>query len=101
MENVSRRHFLVVLSTVTAASGAVLAGCGKKEFSCKDVPGLDSDAAKLRETVKYTDHSPEPAKKCSNCLQYKPAPEGCGGCNVVKGTIHPDGYCTLWAAKPS
>jgi hypothetical protein len=99
MEKVSRRHFLVVLSTATAASGAVLAGCGKKEFACKDSPGLDADAAKMRETVKYVDRSTEASKKCSNCLQFKPAAEGCGGCNVVKGTIHPEGYCTVWVAK--
>ncbi len=98
-DKLSRRHFLAVVSTVTAASGAVLAGCGKKEFTCKDVPGLDNDAARLRESVKYTDHTTVAGRKCSNCSKFKPAAEGCGGCELVKGTIHPEGYCTLWASK--
>ena len=101
-EKVSRRVFLSVVSTVGAAAAAGLAvGCGgkPKEFTCTDVASLKDDEKKMRETVKYTDKSGEPGKKCSNCLQYtKAAAEGqCGGCKVVKGTIHPEGYCTLWA----
>ena len=102
LEKVSRRVFLSVISTAGAAAAAGLAvGCGgkPKEFTCTDVSSLKDDEKKVRESVKYTDKSGEPGKKCSNCLQYTKAPaEGqCGGCKVVKGTIHPEGYCTLWA----
>lgn len=100
-EKVSRRVFLSVISTVGAAAAAGLAvGCSKpKEFTCTDVSSLKDDEKKVRESVKYTDKSQEPGKKCGNCLQYTKAPADgqCGGCKVVKGPIHPEGYCTLWA----
>lgn len=103
MEKVSRRVFLSVISTAAAGGAAVLAGCGgkPKEFTCTDVSSLKEDEKKVRESVKYVDKSGEPGKKCNNCLQYTAAPaEGqCGGCKVVKGPIHPEGYCTLWAKK--
>lgn len=102
MAKVSRRVFLSVISTVgAAASVGALAACGgkPKEFSCNDVGSLPEADKTLRTSVKYVDKSQEPGKKCDNCLQYtKAAGEGqCGGCKVVKGPIHPDGYCTLWA----
>jgi hypothetical protein len=101
-EKVSRRVFLSVVSTVgAAASVGLLAACGNKpkEFTCAEDASLKEDEKKVRESVKYVDKSQEPGKKCSNCSQYtKAAAEGqCGGCKVVKGTIHPEGYCTLWA----
>lgn len=104
MEKVSRRVFLSVISTAgAAASVGLLAACGgkPKEFTCTDVSTLKDDEKKVRESVKYVDKSQEPGKKCSNCSQYTAAAaEGqCGGCKVVKGPIHPEGYCTLWAKK--
>ena len=102
-EKVSRRVFLSVISTVgAAASTGLLAACGgnkPKEFTCTDESALAPADKTLRQSVKYVDKSQEPGKKCGNCLQYtKEAAAGqCGGCKVVKGPIHPEGYCTLWA----
>lgn len=99
-EKVNRRVFLSVISAVgSAAVAGLVVGCGKpKEFSCSDVSALKDDEKKMREQTKYTDKSQEPGKKCNNCTHYTKAPaEGqCGGCKVVKGPIHPEGYCTLW-----
>ncbi|MBW2629495.1 MAG: high-potential iron-sulfur protein [Deltaproteobacteria bacterium] len=39
-------------------------------------------------------------QSCSNCAFYKVGKENqCGGCTLVKGPIHPLGYCNSWAAK--
>ncbi len=101
-DKVSRRIFLTVVSTAGAAAATgLLAACGaKKDFSCTDTAALSPAEKTQREAVKYVDRSTEPGKKCNGCQQYQPGAEGqCGGCKVVKGPIHPEGYCTLWTAK--
>ncbi|WP_346839011.1 high-potential iron-sulfur protein [Microbulbifer sp. SAOS-129_SWC] len=49
-----------------------------------------------KETVKYQD-SPKDGKKCSAC-QFFVAP---GSCQLVEGSISPDGWCSLFAPKQS
>ena len=101
---VSRR---VTLQLLTAAPivAAVLSACGSKDKpdSCNDVSSLSSSDKAVRDALKYSDTSPDPAKLCKGCLQYEASadPAQCGGCKVVKGPIHPDGYCSSWAAKPA
>jgi High potential iron-sulfur protein len=97
----SRRHALTVLGAVPVA--AALAACGKKSEpdSCSDVSAL-SDADKTgRTALQYVDKSTDAAKRCEVCSLYQPAPDAaqCGGCQVVKGPIHPKGYCNAFAAK--
>lgn len=94
------RH-LVVLSAA-AVVPAALAACSKS-LSCRDVAGLSADDARMRsEIAKYVEPTMDAAKPCSTCAQYVPAaPDTCGGCKVVKGPIHPNGSCALWAAKPA
>ena len=73
-------------------------GGGSGELDCTDTSGLKDSQIKTRETLKYTDKSDKPNKKCSNCQLYQP-PESdgsCGSCQSVPGPIHPDGYCTAW-----
>jgi hypothetical protein len=55
----------------------------------------------MRVTLKYVAVTPEPEKRCDNC-KFWTAPEGgnpCGGCQLIKGPIHPGGYCTSWFTK--
>lgn len=94
------RH-LAVLSLSTLAPASLL-GCSKK-LTCTDESGLTPDQVNQRNNIAaYVDHSPKPAELCSNCIHYEPAaPKQCGGCKVVAGPIHPDGWCKLWVAKPS
>ncbi len=101
----SRRS--AMLNTLAISAGALipvsalLAGCKKPELVCTDATGLSSDEAATRTTLKYVDRTTDPAKPCTACQQYK-APQmtgTCGACVVVKGPIHPDGGCTVWAKK--
>lgn len=98
----SRRATLHVLGAVPVVS-AVLAACGKPHppDSCGDVSALSGPEQAARSALQYTDRSPNPDKKCSNCKQFKPPAQitECGACQVVKGPIHPEGYCSSWAAK--
>ncbi len=97
----SRRDALRKVSLTVIAAGAWGSiGCGKKELTCTDTSGLSADEAAARKTLEYTDKAPDPSKLCSNCLQFTPgAPNACGGCKVLKGPVHPSGWCKVWAAK--
>lgn len=107
-EKLSRRTFgkFVVGAGAAAAGAALLVACGKSQpatatFACTDTAGLDEAGVGTRIDNEYTDHTPIPAKHCSNCVLFVPAAaDACGTCQVVKGPIHPGGYCKLWAAKP-
>ena len=104
-ERVSRRDALKKVSLTVLAGGLGgfgALGCGKKDLTCTDVAGLSADEASARTTLGYGDKSPDAAKNCANCLQYTAGqPNACGACKVMKGPIHPAGYCKVWAQKPA
>ena len=98
----TRRAMLKLFAAVPCAS-ALLVACGKKTEpdSCTDLAGL-SDADKTsRSALQYTDRSPQPDKQCEKCNFWRPPtdPAQCGSCQLVKGPIHPKGYCTAFAPK--
>lgn len=99
---VSRRVTLQLLTAAPFVS-AVLQACGSKDKpdSCNDVSALSASEKAVRDALKYTDTSADPAKLCKDCIQYvvSPDPAQCGSCKVVKGPIHPDGSCSSWAKK--
>ena len=100
-DKLSRRGALCVLGAVPLLS----LGCGKKTEpdSCNDVSALGDAEKSARSALQYVDRSPQADKHCDQCSLYQPAsdPAACGGCQVVKGPIHPKGYCTAFAAKPA
>ena len=113
----SRRDFLKRLSAagiLGVGASTVISACGGGESGgqeaaepeasaeaegCMDTTGLTEQEIAMRNSLQYVDETPDPEKLCSNCSLYLPAPEGetCGGCNLLKGPIHPDGYCISWA----
>ncbi|HJK94606.1 MAG TPA: high-potential iron-sulfur protein [Polyangiaceae bacterium LLY-WYZ-15_(1-7)] len=110
----TRRDVLrgVLTLTVVGTAGATLVGCGGEEgggsgggsdeLSCTDTSGLEPAAVQTRNSLAYVDASPHgAAKNCTNCQFYEAAPSAgqCGGCTIVPGPIHPEGYCNSWAAK--
>lgn len=105
-EKIGRRdaakRMLMVLGAAAVAP-SVLAACGGKEeggLTCTDTTGLTPAQITTRQSQQYTDVSPHADKTCDNCNFYTAAPPNqCGGCTVIAGPIHPDGYCNLWAAK--
>jgi hypothetical protein len=98
----SRRDTLKILGAVPVLS-AVVSACGPKgpPDSCSDTNGLSEPEKMARNALQYVDHSPQPDKKCNGCQHYVAPPEisQCGSCKVVKGPIHPEGYCTSWVKK--
>ena len=98
----TRRRVLRALALAPVAAAA-LSACSKKDApdSCQDVSGLSDADKSTRTTLQYTDRAPAQDKQCRLCSFYQPAPEPtkCGSCTLVKGPIHPNGYCTAFAAK--
>ena len=76
-------------------------GCKKEPLVCSDASGLKPNDAELRSALEYQDASPHgETKNCSNCAFYVAGPKNeCGQCTLVKGPIHPLGYCSSWAMK--
>jgi len=94
-----RRRFLLSV-TVLGAS----AGCSKpsrESLSCIDLTGVGADDVTARNAVTYMDRARDKTKTCESCVQYvAPTADGtCASCKVLKGPIHPDGYCSAYAKK--
>jgi hypothetical protein len=68
--------------------------------TCPEQPLSDQDRS-VRAALKYVDSSPNPQRNCENCKVYKLPPAGasCGGCQIIPGQIHPQGYCVSWIAR--
>jgi hypothetical protein len=96
-----RRRDVVRLLVLTPL--APLVGCGGSEtssFSCPAPASMSTPERAMRTSQEYTDTSPQPDRDCGNCRYHTPAPAGeCGACQLVRGPIHPDGYCNLWTAR--
>lgn len=101
--SITRRELLtrtVHLTVLGSAASAFIACKDNKPagFKCDDTTGLAPAEIEARKALGYVDASPEPAKLCTNCQQYVPGTQ-CGTCKVLKGGVHPNGYCKSWAAK--
>ena len=99
----SRRTLLrnTVHLAVIGSAPVLLQACKKAELVCEEASGLSEKDAELREALEYLDTSPHAeAKNCANCAFYVAGKrDECGRCTLVKGPIHPLGYCNSWAIK--
>lgn len=102
-ENQPTRRAMLGLLVATPWASALLSGCGKKTEpdSCQDVSKLSDADKTTRSALQYTDKSSTLDKVCVKCNFWQPPsdPAQCGGCQLVKGPIHPKGWCTAFAPK--
>jgi hypothetical protein len=126
MDTLSRKEFLQRLALFglgAAGASAVLTACGgggnetaskpaaqaapqaaaPAADPCGNLEGLTEAEVNMRGTFKYVAMSPEAEKHCANCALYIVPAEGaeCGGCQIIKGSINPKGWCMQWVAKPA
>jgi hypothetical protein len=99
------KRALLVLGAAAVAPSA-LAGCGGEQggggggLSCTDTSALSPAELTTRQSQQYVDSSPHADKRCNNCRFYQAGqPNACGTCQVIRGPIHPQGYCNLWVAQ--
>jgi hypothetical protein len=98
--SVSRRA--VLGGAMSSALGLVALGCKRKlPSSCMETTGLQPDEIQARKTLDYRDATPFPDKTCERCQQFVAAREdgACATCKVLRGPVHPYGYCKSFAAK--
>lgn len=116
MGNISRKDFIkniLFSGTILFGGSVLLSACGGEKKSpetssvksndpCIDLSGLSQGDIQTRTQFGYKGQTPDEDKFCSNCLHWQP-PTGdgsCGTCDLVKGPINPNGYCTQWMQKP-
>jgi hypothetical protein len=101
-EKLTRRG-LLGLMMATPVCALALSACGKKTEpdSCQDVAALSDADKATRTALQYVDRAPDKERRCALCTYWQPPkdPADCGGCQLVKGPIHPNGYCSSFAAK--
>lgn len=93
------RRRVLFLGAASIALGGAAFGCQKSPPATCPQAKLTPAEEQVRKTLAYVDRTPDPSKPCVKCLQYVPAAEAdqCGGCKLMKGPIHPKGYCTAFA----
>ncbi len=71
--------------------------------ACDDLSGLTEQEIAMREQLQYVAQSEKENQVCTNCRFWQPTEqEGtCGGCQLIKGPIHPNGWCASWVAMPT
>jgi hypothetical protein len=96
-----RRHFLLSVSAAALGAGAACGKPSRENLSCMDLTGVDPDDVAARNAVTYMDRARDKTKTCETCVQFvAPKADGaCASCKVLKGPIHPDGYCSAYAKK--
>lgn len=96
------KRALMVLGAAAVAP-SVLAACGEEGgggLTCTDTSSLTPQELTTRQSQAYTDSSPHADKHCNNCRFFTAGQANqCGTCTVIRGPIHPDGHCSLWAAQ--
>ena len=76
---------------------------GDAADACNDLTGLTEVELKQREQLQYVAQSTKPENLCSNCRFWQPEnyESPCGGCQLLKGPVHPNGWCQTWAPMQS
>ena len=75
---------------------------GSETEACNDLTGLSEQEVSQREQLQYVAQSPKDDQLCSNCRFWQPSQDestACGGCQLIKGPIHPNGWCQTWAPQ--
>jgi hypothetical protein len=100
----TRRAVLLEGTKLVAALSPIGLGAGcRGSDSCVDPDLLTTSQASLRASFHFTERSPHGAdKECAGCRFFRAATAGdddCGSCQILKGPVHPRGYCDSWAAR--
>lgn len=88
-QEISRRRLMII------AAGAAGTSIGAATIAGTPTPA--AAAAKVsQQAVKYQD-TPKGEQHCDNCLHF----EAPSSCKIVDGTVSPQGWCMVYAKKPT
>jgi hypothetical protein len=118
--SMKRKDFLKSVALGAMSSSVLLAACGggsnqqttapateptpapqAATGDCNDTSGLTEADLQQRQSLGYVAQSNVEGKNCTNCRFYQEGSQenGCGGCQLFKGSVLPEGYCNSWFAK--
>jgi hypothetical protein len=81
----------------TSAGNASTASASKV---CADLETLDENARSLRQSLHYTEMSPDPNAVCGQCAYFHAAASGCGTCDIYSGgPANSHGHCDSWSKR--
>jgi hypothetical protein len=68
---------------------------------CTDYSDVSEEDLKKRKTFGYVEKAPTETKHCGNCNLWLPPQKGdkCGRCQLFKGPVPAEAYCTYWAPQ--
>jgi hypothetical protein len=93
----NRRDFLTWCASLPIiATLAVRAGAAP---ACVDPDELTSSEQALRNSLEYTNRSPDPKKTCGGCNFFTPGDGGCGKCQALNGPVDAKGRCSSFTPK--
>ena len=114
--NPHRRIFMKHAGLCGMGAALYLAGCGgdsepaakdtakavaarMNAETCTDLSELTSGQIKIRDTFGYVDRSDDADMICRTCEFWKAPAAGvlCGGCTLMAGPIHPEGFCDSYS----
>jgi len=101
-DTLSRRGLLKQMIRWPAVGSLLALGaCAKSTgLVCADADKLAAGDASLRNSLHYTENSPDSQKVCSACGFFAAGtPAGCGQCQMLKGPVNANGRCDSWSAK--
>lgn len=103
-KNFSRRKLLerglqLPLGGLLLAATATATAAHAADKVCVDMEHLDSGAKSIRESLNYTNKSPDAAKTCAGCGFFEAKGDGCGNCMIFTGPAAATGHCDSWSAK--
>ncbi len=86
---------------VEDGAGADAEPLGAETEACDDLTGLTEVEIQQREQLQYVAQSQKEEQICANCRFWQPDQQegACGGCQLIKGPIHPNGWCQTWAPQ--
>lgn len=89
-KNATRRNFLKTATLLAAVAAIPVSIVSKEAFAAK----------MAKASMQYQDQ-PKGTLKCSTCAQFIPgkSAKATGSCNVIEGSISPNGWCMAYAPK--
>ncbi len=98
-KNFSRRKLLTQSLMVATGAAMAPAMAMAADKACVDMEHLDSGQKSIRESLNYTNTSPDAAKQCGKCGFFEATAGGCGNCMIFSGPAAATGHCDSWSAK--
>jgi hypothetical protein len=108
MNDANSRRLFIQRCFTGALIVAGISSCETKEKKvststnpCLDYSDLSEEDLKKRKSLGFVEKAPTENKHCGNCNLYLPAQQGeqCGRCQLFKGPVPPEAYCTYWAPQ--